>query len=79
MAATFLSDNFKEHIGVIKALHANYQARDDFELVGEAENIFSEVQRICSTREADVSQLVKGASLCRVTGRTATPAWGDQT
>lgn len=62
MAAT-VQERFREHVGVVEALRANYSSKDDLKSVHAVQQLEIELSELCSRRETDVQAVVKGTIL----------------
>ena len=60
--AGLMQDRFREHISVAEVLKANYGSTDDIERVEAIHSLESEIERLCSSREADVQTTLRGVS-----------------
>jgi len=58
--AAAAQDVFEEHLGVIAALKDNYTRRDDAQTVANINNLKDEVAQLCSLREDQVRDAIKG-------------------
>ena len=60
MAGLFVQDTFKEHVGVMRALHAQYQTKDDAELVQQIQGLLQSAVNASSGREKEVRRIIQG-------------------
>ena len=60
MAGLFVQDTFKEHVGVMRALHAQYQTKDDAELVQQIQAALHSAVNASSGREKEVRRIIQG-------------------
>ncbi len=60
MASLFVHDTFKEHVGVMRALHSQYQTKDDAELVLQVQALVQNAINTNTGKEQEMKRIIHG-------------------